>query len=500
MAAPDNHSYWNATAGEAASFPHLDGDIEADVAIIGGGIVGVTTARMLKDRGQKVVLVEARRVGREVTGKSTAKISSQHGIRYQTLISKFGEERARLYAEAQEAGIRTMKALVEAHGIDADIEPQPAYLYTRAKDHVSQIEKEAEAAKALGLPASLTRDAGLPFEVLSALRFDGQAQFHPTKYVAGLAATIPGDGCQLFEQSRAVDYAPDRVVTEHGSIRARHVVMATHLPLGQVGLFYAQNAPKAEPVIAARVGRALDGMYKNVEQPGHSVRTHRGADGTVWAIAAGTHFKPGHPDEEREYLDEITHWLTEHFGAEPPEYRWINEDYTPIDSAPFIGWSSSSDDAYLVATGFDAWGISNGTVAATIIADLATGKDNPWLEMFDARRVKPIAGGPQFAKANVEVAAELVGGWLSRKPKSYEELEPGEAAILSIDGHKMAAFRDEQGSVHAVSAVCTHMGCLVGWNETDRTWDCPCHGSRFELDGEVIHGPATQPLGAGLTG
>jgi glycine/D-amino acid oxidase-like deaminating enzyme/nitrite reductase/ring-hydroxylating ferredoxin subunit len=500
MPGPDEHSYWNATAGEPPQFPTLDGDVEADVAIIGGGIVGVTTARLLKDRGQRIALVEARRVGREVTGKSTAKMSSQHGTAYQTLIRKFGEDRARLYGEAQEAGIRRIAELARTHGVDADIEAQPAYLYTRDEDSVAQLEEEAEAAQRLGLPATLTRETDLPFDVLAALRFDGQAQFHPTRYVAGLAATIPGGGCHLFENSRVVDYDSTRVATDRGSIRARHVVMATHLPLGQVGFFYAQNEPKAEPVIAARIGRPLQGMYKNVDQPSHSIRTHRGADGADWAIAAGTHFKPGHPDDERRHFEDITRWLTEHFAAEPPRYRWVNEDYVPIDSAPFIGWSSSSDDAYLVATGFNAWGISNGTVAAEIIADLATGKDNRWLEMFDARRVKPIAGGPQFAKANVEVAAELVGGWLSRKPKSYDELAPGEAGILSIDGDKVAAFRDDQGKVHAVSAVCTHMGCLVGWNETDRTWDCPCHGSRFELSGEVIHGPATQPLGARITG
>jgi glycine/D-amino acid oxidase-like deaminating enzyme/nitrite reductase/ring-hydroxylating ferredoxin subunit len=500
MAVPQDHSYWNATAGETSTFPALAGDIEADVAIIGGGIVGVTTARLLKDRGQKVVLVEARRVGREVTGKSTAKISSQHGLRYATLERKFGEDRARLYAEAQEAGIRKIAALAAEHGIDADIEPQPAYLYTRDEKHVSDLEKEAECARRLGLPATLTRETDLPFDVLTALRFDDQAQFHPTKYVAGLAATLPGDGCHVFEQSRAVDYDPTRVATEGGSIRARHVVMATHLPLGQVGLYYAQNEPKAEPVIAARINRPLAGMYKNVEDPSHSIRTHRGPDGVLWGIVAGTSFKPGHPDEERRYFEDITAWLTEHFGAETPEYRWVNEDYTPVDMAPFIGWSSSGKDPYLVATGFDAWGISNGTVAAEIIADLATGKDNRWLEMFDASRVKPLAGAAHFAKANAEVAVEMVTGWLSRKPKSYDELAPGEAGILHVDGDKIAAFKDESGIVHAVSAVCTHMGCVVGWNETDRTWDCPCHGSRFELSGEVIHGPATQPLGAKITG
>jgi Rieske Fe-S protein len=256
----------------------------------------------------------------------------------------------------------------------------------------------------------------------------------------------------------------------------------------------------AEPVIAAPIARALPGMYKNAEQPGHSIRTHRRADGRIYGIVAGNHYKPGETADEQKYLADIERWLTEHFDAGPIEYRWINEDYSAMDSAPFIGWSSSSGGAYLVATGFAAWGISNGTAAAMIIADLATGKENRWLDMFDATRVKPIAGAGEFVKENAEVAAHLVGGYLSRKPKSYDELAPGDAAIMKIDGDNVAAFRDEQGIVHAVSAVCSHMGCLVGWNETDRSWDCPCHGSRFALDGEVIHGPATRPLGSKITG
>jgi glycine/D-amino acid oxidase-like deaminating enzyme/nitrite reductase/ring-hydroxylating ferredoxin subunit len=494
----DDRSYWNATA-EAPVFPALSGNLEVDVAIIGGGIVGITAARLLKDRGVSVAVVEGRRVGRQVTGKSTAKLSSQHGLRYQTLERKFGEDKARLYAEAQETGIRRIAELAREHGIDADIEPMPAYVYTRDESYVEQIEKEVEVARRLGLPASLTRDTGLPFPVLQAMRWDDQAQFHPTKYVAGLAATIPGNGCHVFENSRAVDYEPTRVVTDRGTVAARHVVMATHLPLGQVGLYYAMAYPMAEPVIAAPIRRVLPGMYKNAEQPGHSIRTHS-HNGRVYGIVAGSHFKPGHPDDERKHLADIERWLTENFEADTITHRWINEDYSAMDGAPFIGWSSSGGDGYLVATGFGAWGLSNGTAAAMIIADLATGKENAWLEMFDATRIKPIAGAPEFLKENAEVATHLVGGYLSRKPKSYDELEPGDAAIMKIDGDNVAAFRDESGKVHAVSAVCSHMGCIVGWNSTDRTWDCPCHGSRFELSGEVIHGPATQPLGAKITG
>jgi glycine/D-amino acid oxidase-like deaminating enzyme/nitrite reductase/ring-hydroxylating ferredoxin subunit len=490
--------YWNATAGQPPVFPRLEGDLEVDVAIVGGGIVGVTTARLLKDQGMKVALVEAHRVGRGVTGRSTAKITSQHGIRYSMLERRFGEDRARLYAEAQEAGLARIRALAAEHRIDADVEERPAFLYTRDPDQVGEIEKEAQAAAKFGLAAALTRDTGLPFTVLAALRFDRQAQFHPTRYVAGLARTIPGEGCHLFEHSRAVDYEPDRVVTDQGRIRARHVVMATHLPLGQIGLLYAENEPMAEPVLTARIGRELPGMYKNVGQPGHSIRTHKGADGQIWAIVAGSHFKPGHAEEERRWMADIERWAANHFGAGPAEYRWVNEDYKPMDGAPFVGWSSSRGN-YLVATGFDAWGITNATAAAMIIADLAAGRQSRWLEMFDATRMKPVAGGPQLVKANAGVAIEMAAGWLSRKAKSCDSLAAGEAAILKIGGDRVAAFRDERGTVHAVSAVCTHLGCLVGWNETDRTWDCPCHGSRFELSGEVIHGPATRPLGAKIT-
>jgi nitrite reductase/ring-hydroxylating ferredoxin subunit len=167
-----------------------------------------------------------------------------------------------------------------------------------------------------------------------------------------------------------------------------------------------------------------------------------------------------------------------------------------MDHAPFVGWSSSGSGAYLVATGFDAWGLSNGTASAIMLADIITDRPNPWLDLYDARRVKPLAGGKEFIKENFQVATHLVSGYLSRKLHSFDELKPGEAAILKIDGHNVAGYRDESGELHAVSAVCTHMGCIVGFNETDRTWDCPCHGSRFGLSGEVIHGPAVKALAA----
>ncbi len=489
----DGRVYWQETCSPRG-FPKLDSHINVDVAIVGGGIVGVSTARALKDRGLTVALVEALRIGQGVSGKATAKVSSQHGICYTKLEKKFGEEAARLYADAQESGLRSIAELVDRFGLDADFERKAAFVYTREEKHVDDLEKEVELAKKLGLPASLTTDTGLPYEVLAAMRWDNQAQFHPIKYVAGLAATIPGDGCHVFENSRVAEWEPTRLVTENGDVRARHVVMATNLPLGLIGGYFATNYPMAEPAVAAPIGRVPPGYYINAEQPGHSMRVHEHA-GRTYAVCAGPHSKPGHTEDLEKKFADLETWLTENFDAGAIEYRWVNEDYSPMDGAPFIGWSSDdSDEAYLVATGFAAWGFTNGAAAGTLIADLVEGLESPWIKLFDATRVKPLAGAKEFTKENVKVAGELVSGHFSPKPHSYDKLAPGEAAIMKIGHDDVAAFRDENGQVHAVSAVCTHMGCMVGWNSVDRTWDCPCHGSRFALTGEVLNGPAVLPL------
>ena len=489
-----HQSYWNATA-PASAFPALAGEIDADVAIVGGGIVGVTLARLLKDRGLEVALVEARRVGEEVTGKSTAKITSQHNVAYTTIARKFGEEGARIYGEANQAGLATIRDLAQRHGIACNLETMPAFTYTLDGDEVETIEKEVEVARRLGLPASLTGDTGLPFAVRAAMRWDDQAQFHPVRYVKGLAETIPGGGCNVFENSRVIDWDPHRIATDAGAVRARHVVMATHLPLGQIGFFYTENYPHMHVVIMGRAerDRVPAGMYISVDTPHHSARGHRDDEGRDWMIFTGPSYTHGEVDKEREAFADIEAFARDHFGVEA-EYRWTNEDYRSMDHVPYVGRSSSLRDSYLVATGFNAWGITNGTAAAIMLADLIEGRDNPWAKVFDATRIKPVASAKEFAAGNAATASHLVGGHLARKLHSFDELAPGEAAILRIDGRNVAGFRDEKGALHAVSAACTHMGCILGWNETDRSWDCPCHGSRFALDGSVIHGPAVTAL------
>lgn len=489
--------YWEQSA-QGPTFPSLSGTMDVDVAVVGAGIVGVTTARLLKDAGMTVALIEALEIGHQATGRSTAKVTSQHGLMYHTLADKFSEHQAQLYASAQEHGLATIRRLVAEHAIECDLESAAAYTYTCDQSQIYNIEREVELTRRLGLPASYVRTTELPFAIAGAIRFDDQARFHPAQYLKGLAATIPGEGCHVFADSPVTAWQSGRVDTPHGHVNARHVVMATHLPLGNTGGYYMRAFPQAEPVVAARipatVAESLQGMYVNVENPRYSIRTHINAAGDPYAIVAGSAFKPGHVEDERRHFNDIESWLRTNFQAEPAAYRWVNQDYTSMDSVPYVGWSTSLGDPCLVATGFAAWGITNGSAAASILCALLTGGSNPWLELFDAKRIRPLAGASTFVKETASVAHHFVSGHLSSRPGPVDALARNEAAVMKIDDRKVAAYRDEHDHLHVVSATCTHLGCVVGWNEADRTWDCPCHGSRFDHDGTVLHGPAVKPL------
>ena len=501
MTRPGTHvPFWNAT-GPETRFPALSGDVEADVAVVGGGLVGITAALLLKQAGKRVVVVEAGRVGRGVTGGTTGKITSQHGPIYSQLIKTFGEDKARLYGQSNQEALERMAGWVREYGIDCDFERKANYVLTQQEGEVERLRQEAEDARRLGLPASFTREVPLPIAALGAVRFDNQAQFHSVKYVVPLAERIPGNGCSIFENTWVHDVEdgePCTLTTDVGTIRARDVIVASHIPFILAGEFWAKAYPQAHQGLAARIApeAAPDGMFITAEQPTWSVRVHPGDDGP-WLIVQGPSFKPGHhADTEQGYRD-IETFARTHFPVRDVAYRWFNEDYTPADGVPFIGRASDRTDHIYVATGFKAWGLTTGTVSALLLADMILGRPNPWLEVYDATRLKPLVS-PEFLKENVQVAKL----WLKGKFVEGENIEdmppshlkPGEAAVLKAGGDKIAAYRDDRGTLHAVSAVCTHMGCVLGWNPAERTWDCACHGSRFGHDGSVLHGPATTPL------
>ena len=501
-------SYWTATAGERpVPYPGLTERMEADVAIVGAGIVGLTAAESLVRAGKSVVVLEALRVGNQVTGRSTAKITSQHGLIYSRLIRDFGEAEARIYARANEAAIAYIAELVRSGNIACSFERKSAYLYTRSRQGMKDIENEAVAAIKLGLPAHLSKDSSVPFGdqfgMASALRFDDQAQFNPVQYLRGLASMV-SETAKLFEMTRVIGVERERegshyrVRTEGGgSVRAKDVIIATHLPIVPDGMFFAKAYTISHPMVAAPVdpARIPEGMFLDTGTPSHSFRMDT-SSGTPHIVAVGATYKTGVTQEEAKSFDELERFLQENFAIEDVAYRWTNEDFQSMDGLPFIGSASSGSRHLYVATGFNAWGITNGTMGASLIADLILGRENAGAGLFDATRVKPLVGGGEFVKSNFETAKHFVEDrFLTGHPKDLN-LNPGQAGIAKHGDKTVAAYRDEAGALHTVSAVCTHMGCIVGWNATDRTWDCPCHGSRFAYDGTVLHGPATSALKA----
>ena len=491
-------SLWLATTPET-HYPALAaGDISVDVAVLGGGITGFAIAYHWKQAGQTVAVLEAGRIVESVTGNTTAKITSQHNLIYDHLISQFGEESARLYADAQESAKERIAALISELRIDCDFRRTSAYTYTVSDEDLDSVKREAEAAARLGLPASFVSETPLPFAVRGAVRFDNQAQFHPRKYLLALAERIPGEGSYIFEQTRAFDIddaEPCTVQTSNGTIRARSVVVATHFPYFDPNIYFAAQYPKRSYVLGCRLNGALpEGMYISTSEPHHSIRNNP-YDGGELLMVGGENHKTGQGGDTSERYRRLEEWARTHFDVRSIEFRWSTQDNNTVDKVPYIGKLSIGSKHLYVATGFGGWGMTNSHVAADILTDMILGRENPRAQVFDPSRFKPVTSAKDFVKENLNVVKEFVSDRIS-SPELPEtiDLPQGEGAVFKSEGEHVAVYRDEQGAVHACSAVCTHMGCIVHWNPAETTWDCPCHGSRFNYDGEVLQGPANEPL------
>jgi glycine/D-amino acid oxidase-like deaminating enzyme/nitrite reductase/ring-hydroxylating ferredoxin subunit len=494
-----NVSYWMATASETSFAPYEGGDLRVEVAVIGGGITGLTTALLLKQAGVSVAVIEAGRVACGVTGSTTAKVTSLHGLTYAKLASTFGQEGARVYGEANQAGLELIARLVEQLGLDCDFERLPAFTYTEDPLRVSAIEEEVEAARQAGLPASFSSQIGLPFPVQGAVRVDDQAQFHPRRFCLGLAEAIVAGGGQVFERTRAVNVrpgAPCTVHTEHGRLRAEHVVVATHLPFFDPAGLFAKTSPSRSYATAVTLAEpAPPGMYLSADAATRSVRPLVSGDNL--AVLAGEEHKTGHGPDTRDHHQALEAWAHDRFPVRSVDYRWSAQDYLPADSVPYIGRLLPGYGRLHVATGFKKWGMTHSAVAAMLLRDQITGRPNPWAGLFRATRLHPLASAKELAVHNLDVGLRFaVDRLLTARPAPARELAPGEAGIRELNGEKVAAYRDSDGRLHAVSGRCTHLGCLVAWNAAERSWDCPCHGSRYTYQGQVIQGPAVKNLPA----
>jgi glycine/D-amino acid oxidase-like deaminating enzyme/Rieske Fe-S protein len=492
-------SYWIDSTPET-SYDPAPAELDVDVAVLGGGIAGLSAAAALKAAGRTVAVVEARRIVEGVTGNTTAKVTAGHGRLYAYLAEKFGADRARLYADSQQAAIEHIARTVETGGVDCDLVRTESYVYSEDPAELPDLEAEVEAATTAGLPVSLVKDTPLPYDVAGAIRYDAQARFHPRRYLLRLAEGIPGDGSVILENTRALDVDegdPCVVTTDRGLVRARDVVVATHIPFLDRGLYFAREFPMRDYVVAGRIARdrAPDGMFLSTEQPSHSIRVTEDGD-TLLLIVGGEGHPTGRASDQDERFERLEAWTRERFGVTEFTHRWATQDYTSTDRVPFVGRFRPDARRLWVATAFGAWGMTNGTMSGLLLADLVTGRENQWAALYDPGRMQaPVQRLKSFVKENAAVAKHLVGGYTSPGDVgSADELEPGEAAVIRHGLDKTAVYRDDAGEVHAVSAKCTHLGCIVSWNSGERSWDCPCHGSRFDPDGNVLHGPAVTPL------
>lgn len=493
-------SYWMETA-QGSPFPPLEDDLRVDVAVVGGGMAGLSTAWELGRAGRSVAVLDAGRIAAGVTGRTTAKMTALHNLVYDRLRRTRGPEGARLYARSQSEGIEHAAGIVEELGIACEWERRNAYTYVRDARRVAEVRAEADAAREAGLPADFVTETGLPYDIAGAVRVTGQVQFHPRKYLLALADDLRSRGAHLHERTTVVglqEGEPCRLTTDTGAkVTARDVVIATHYPIFDRALLFSRLKPRRELVVAGTIdaGQDPDGMYITPEQNTRSARTAPyGADGQRLLIVTGEHFTPG-TDDPAARFDRLADWATAHFPGLTLTHRWATQDNESTDTVPLIGPLHPATRHAYVVSGFGGWGLSGGVTAGQLLTALITGdRTPPWAGLYDPRRIRSVVReAATFLSHQNQVARHFIGDRLHR-PESPDDVAPGEGAIVRIGSERCAVYRDDDGRAHAVSARCTHLGCLVAFNAAERAWECPCHGSRFDTDGTVIQGPATRPL------
>lgn len=470
---------------ESASYSPLHEVIEVETVIVGAGIVGLTSALKLLEAGRQVVVVEALEVGKQVTGRSSAKITTQHRLIYNELIENLGLERAREYAVANLAGVEAIKSWIAEHEIACELEAKTAYAYTLNRSVRAHLEQEAAAAQKFGITADVVEWAPLPFKTAGALRFPNQAQFNPVRYLDGLARAVKALGGRIYENSRVRQIENEGcwcVVTDSGKVQARNIVVATNIPIKSPVGMANRTQPRSHAAMTFRIDDPppIKDMFISVEEPSHSLRIGRDRTG-YFLLALGPRFSTGQDGDVAAIFAELEDWVRRNLPVGEGLWHWCNEDYDTADRIPYAGQPDHENaSGFYIATGFNGWGISNGTAVGMMIADCIAGRPNSWLSLYDPLRPFP----NDFHESGKSQST------VSR----VDQIGRGEGGVLCVGDDEIAVRRDLNGTLHTLSAACTHKGCPVTWNNADHTWDCPCHGSIFAADGSVIHGPARAPL------
>lgn len=497
------HFYTKAIWSETTTkrnYPALTTDIEVDVVIVGAGITGISTAALLSKAGKKVAVLEALEVGKGTTGSSTGNLYAPIDERLHSISSKHDDDTLKAVVDSRVAAIDKMEQWINLHRIDCDFHRVPWFLFTTpdTSSEDSQVKKEFDAAKETGLTVTYTPPEDFPFKTSAFTGIANQAQYNPLKYLQGLAKSISGENCQIYEHTKVTKVEDGDICMVHtsgGMVRAKKVVMATHSPKGIYGVHTAMQCYR-EYAMSFRLRSNLPakGVYwhlKKTQQ--YSIRPYTNETGNFLIILGEPH-KVGHNEHNEESFKKIEAYARANFDVESVEDSWAAQNYKAADNLSYIGTSPLEKNIF-IATGFAADGLVYGTLSGMIISDNILGIENTWAKVYDPKRFTPVASATDFIKENVTVASSLLKDWLFYgNVDELKDIKVGEGKTLKLKDERVAAYRDKNEQLHIVSAVCTHLGCIVHWNNGEKSWDCPCHGSRFSVDGEVLEGPAYSDL------
>ncbi|EDM37772.1 probable oxidoreductase [Pedobacter sp. BAL39] len=469
-----------------------------DTIIVGAGITGVTTALMLQRAGQRCLLIEASKVGFGTTGGTSAHLNTFFDATYPEIESDFGEEASNLVAESGKESMAMIKHFIDEYAIDCDFEYKEGFLYSETEKETRQLLEILEASRKAGIEVIESRENDVPLVFDKAVRFADQGQFHPLKYIRALLNEYLKLNGTLLENTfvREAVYVHDLHELDAGNlkVRGKHLVYATHIPPG-INIMNFTCAPYRSYVmaIALKDDDYPKGLSYDCQEPYHYFRSHV-IDGQKYLILGGEDHKTGHGDPEQAFRN-LEEYARQHFRITSIPYRWSSQYYVPVDGLPYIGELPLSASGTYMATGFNGNGMMFGTLSAKIISDQILGIKNKYAELFSPSRIKPIAGFSEFVKENADVAWHFMADRFSSDDlNSLADLPPGEGKVVEVKGEKLAAYKDENGTVTALSPTCTHAGCTVKFNPSEKSWDCPCHGGRFDIKGKVITGPPRTDL------
>ena len=478
------------------SVPSASGALTCDVLVIGAGVTGVTTALMLAQTGLDVILCEAATAISGTSALNTAKVTALQGAIYSELTRRHGVETATAYAAASQAAVESVAELASQFSPDARLSRRPAASVAGSADQIAQVEQELQAARAAGLPVREADEIDAPIPCFKAVVLDDQLTLHPVRYLRGLLQAAQEAGARLYENSRVTGLKggdPYRARTANAEITARHVVVAAHYPMFDRGLYFARLEAKRSYCVAGPLrGDLPQTLAITVGTP---TRSFAAVDGL--AVLGGEGHAAGARGVSVARFEKLERDLLAWTGITDVPYRWSAQDPVSADHLPMIGAYVPGSNSLWVATGYGKWGLSNGTVAAGVLTDAILGRKNPWAELYRPTRFN-LRSAPSFARLQAKVAADIVGDRLRPgEAPSVEAVAPGTAAVVRSGLKQAGVYRDPEGGVHCVSLRCTHLGCLLRFNAAETSWDCPCHGSRFDVDGEVLEGPAVHPLEPG---